>query len=138
MAVNPFPEWLAEVAADTIVIRPDAINAEAQGNLWTFALDPEQRAAVTPADVEEFVRAVAAARGRALAERGGTAMWFYCWHDMQAGQLRLSLISAAHGRLPFAGEVERVSDLRVVARGFLGSGLEAPPIPLPVWVLELP
>ena len=67
MAVaNPFPEWLAEVAADAVVVRPDDVTAEARGNLWTFGLSAEQRAVVTSAEVEEFVRAVAAARGRWL------------------------------------------------------------------------
>jgi hypothetical protein len=68
---NPFPSWLAEVAADAVVVHADDITAEARGNLWTFGLDEDQRAAVSPADIEEFVRLVAAARGQWLAERGG-------------------------------------------------------------------
>ncbi len=137
VVLNPFVEWLDEVAADTVVIRPDDINAEARGNLWTFALEPEQQAAVTTAEVEEFVQAVAAARARSLAECGH-AMLFYCWHDVQAGQLRLSLVSPLHGRLPFACDVERVSDLNVIVRGFLQLAPFSAASPLPVWVRELP
>ena len=50
VAASPFPGWLAEVAADAVVVRPEAVDAEARGNLWTFGLSPAQRAAVGPAD----------------------------------------------------------------------------------------
>ena len=56
MTENPFPEWLTDVAADAVVTLPEDTIAEARGNLWTFGLDNEQRAAVTTADIEEFVR----------------------------------------------------------------------------------
>ncbi len=59
---DPFPGWLAEVAADAVVVRPDDQLAEARGNHWGFGLSAEQRAVVTPAGVEGFVRSVAAAR----------------------------------------------------------------------------
>jgi hypothetical protein len=80
-------------------------------------------------------------------------MLMYCWHDEQAGQLRLSLVSASHGRLPFGCEVAPVEDLGAVVRSFLGSpylgGIDwselrpsaadevaddSPPYVLPVWI----
>ncbi len=69
MAANPFPEWLAEVAADAVLVRPNDTLAEAHGNLWAFSLNDEQRMAVTHADVEHFVRDLAIARGQWLAAR---------------------------------------------------------------------
>ena len=135
-AANPFPEWLTEVAADTITVRPEDITAEAQGNLWTFGLSAEQRAAVTPIEVEEFVRAVAAARGRWLAARRAGSMRFYCWHDAQAGQLRLSLVSAGNSPLPFGCSVELASVLGAVVQDFLGSVV--PSGALLVWVTVVP
>jgi hypothetical protein len=135
-ATNPFPEWLREVAADAVVVRPDDLTAEARGNLWTFGLSAEQRAAVTPAEVEEFVGAVAAARGRWLAARGAGPMRFYCWHDAQAGQLRLSLVSAGDTPLPFGCLIEPVSVLSPVVRDFLGAGASGDA--LLVWVAIVP
>jgi hypothetical protein len=69
MAANPFPGWLAEVAADAIVIKPDDITAEARGNLWTFGLGDDQRADTTLAAVEEFV--FSRCRGVRAEGRGG-------------------------------------------------------------------
>jgi hypothetical protein len=138
MAAGPFPWWLAEVAADAVVVRPDDIIAEASGNLWTFGLDDDQRVATTLAAVEEFVRAVAAARRGWLADHGLGPMRFYCWHDAQAGQLRFSLVSAGPAALPFRCPVDPTVDLAVVARGFLGTAAVLPPAPLSVWVAVVP
>ena len=136
VATNPFPAWLTEVAADAITVWPDDATAEARGNLWTFGLNAEQREVVTPIEVEEFVRAVAAARGRWLAARRAGAMRFYCWHDAQAGQLRLSLVSAGSSPLPFGCAVEPVSVLGAVVRDFLGA--VSPRDALLVWVTVVP
>src|SRR5262245_48050555 len=106
MAANPFPGWLADVASDAVVVRPDDIIAEANGNLWTFGLDEDERAIVTPGMVEQFIRTVAAARSQWLAENRAGQMHFYCWHDCQADQLRFSLVSADHAALPFACPTE--------------------------------
>lgn len=48
-------------------------------------------------------------------------MTFYCWHDEQASQLRFSLVSASHGRLPFHTDIEVCKDLDYVAARFLTS-----------------
>jgi hypothetical protein len=147
---------LAEVAADAIVVRLDDIDAEAHGNMWSFSFSPEQTAAIRVAEVVEFIQAIAAARGRWLAAHPSGPMLMYCWHDEQAGQLRLSLVSASHGRLPFGCEVAPVEDLGAVVRSFLGSpylaGIpwselpplaadevanEPPPFVLPVWIVPV-
>ena len=153
---NPFPEWLAEVAADAVVIRPDDIDAEARGNLWSFALSPEQAAAVAVADVEAYAAGVAEGRQAWLAARGAGPMVLYWWHDAQAGQLRFSLVSAAHGRLPFGCAVVPADSLAAVVSDWLGSpalhGIpwgelrplapddvpEPPSLVLPVWSVVLP
>jgi hypothetical protein len=137
VTTNPFAEWLTEVVADPIVVLPEDIIAEARGNLWTFGLDNGQRGAVTSASVEEFVRAVVAARGRWLAEHSAGPMRFYCWHDAQARQLRFSLVSAGNAALPFDCPVEAAADLCRIVREFLASA-EVSPIPLPVWVATVP
>jgi hypothetical protein len=63
-------------------------------------------------------------------------MLLYCWHDGQADQLRLSLVSMSHGQLPFSGSIERVADLSLVVQAFLDSA--EPRSPLPVWTTALP
>ena len=84
-------------------------------------------------------------------------MLLYCWHDEQAGQFRLSLVSASHGKLPFGCEVAPVEDLGAIIRSFLASPylggipwadlrplasgeLARDPLTyvLPVWVVRVP
>ena len=111
----------------------------------------------TIADVEAFAADVADARRRWLAARRVAPMVLYWWHDRQAGQLRFSLVSAAHGRLPFACRVPPAADFRTIARAWLTSpyldGIpwsetgpvsadaaegDAEPASLAVWSLRLP
>jgi hypothetical protein len=160
MTANPFPEWLAEVAAAAVIVDPGDIAAEAHGNQWSFSISAETAAAMTVADVETFAAGVAEARRDWLAARRAGPMVLYWWHDRQAGQLRLSLVSAAHGRLPFGACVTPAASLRVIAEEWLKSpyleGIpwaetrpvtasekdewEAEPsqLSLPVWSLRLP
>ena len=157
MAANPLAEWLAEVAADAVVVRPEDIEVEARANLWSFSLTPEQVAAVSADDVVNFAAGVAEGRRSWLSSRRAGPMVLYWWHDAQAGQLRFSLVSASHGRLPFGCEVVPAASLAEVASDWLGSpslhGIspgelreltpgEEPPEPSPavlrVWSLILP
>jgi hypothetical protein len=119
MSTNPFPKWLSEVVADKIVIALDDINTEAQGNMWSFSLTPEQAAVIAPDQIEAFVQEVVAARGKQLSALGSESMLFYCWHDEMAAQLRFSLVSTSHAILPFSRPIERVADLDSVVRAFL-------------------
>ncbi|MBC7819184.1 MAG: hypothetical protein IAG10_20020 [Planctomycetaceae bacterium] len=157
MVANPFLEWLAEVSADELAIRPDDINAEAHENLWSFSLSSEQAAAVSVADVETFAKGVADARRVWLSAREVDPMVLYWWHDELAGQLRFSLVSASHGRLPFRCPVVSARTFREIASEWLGSQhlhgiplaelaplvpVESVPEPvqlaLPVWTVRVP
>ena len=159
MAAKPLAEWLAEVAADAVTVDPDDINAEANGNLWGFSITAEMAAAMTIADVETFAAGVANARRAWLLQHSAGPMVLYWWHDAMAGQLRFSMVSAAHGRLPFGCNVIPAVGLRVIADEWLKSpyldGIswselspapagepdqdsEPPPLNLPVWSLRLP
>lgn len=149
---NPFVDWLAEVAADPVVVCPDDIDAEARCNRWSFALSPEQAAVVAVADVTAFAARVEAARRAWLMAHHCKPMVMYWWHDVQAGQLRFSLVSASHGRLPFGCIVVPAPSLAAVVAEWLASpnlhGIpcdelsllspdvvtpEPPPLVLPVW-----
>jgi hypothetical protein len=159
MTANPFPEWLAEVAADAVIVDPGNIAAEARENQWSFSITAEMAAVATIADVETFAAQVADARRAWLLARGAGPMVLYWWHDRQAGQLRFSLVSAAHGRLPFACYVVPAPSLRTIAEEWLKSpnldgipwaelrpltmgekdeATEPLPVNLPVWSLQLP
>jgi hypothetical protein len=85
---------------DAIVVDLDDIHHEALANMWSFSPDDDAASDLRPEDVAHFVGQVLEARRRLVAE-GHAAMLFYCWHDAQTRQLRFSLVSAAHGRLPF-------------------------------------
>lgn len=119
---------------DCIVVRPDDILAEARGNLWSFSLSPEQLAVVKIEDIERFAAAVADARRVWLARQQLGPMILYWWSDRQAGQLRFSLVSAVHERLPFSCEVDRTATLETVAAEWLTPDeSDAHSKKLPVW-----
>lgn len=155
MNANPFAEWLQDIADEPVSVQPGDINAEAQENLRWFSLSAELAAVVTAADVEAFASKVADARRRWLSLHQATPMVLYWWHDRQAGQLRFSLVSAVHGRLPFGAHVILAINLRTIAEEWLKSpyldGIpwaelrspasredETAAPNLPVWSLRLP
>ena len=86
-------------------------------------------------------------------------MVLYWWHDEPAGQLRFSLVSAVHGRLPFRSRVMPAASFRLIAEEWLKSpyldgipwaelrplaageeeqDIELPPPSLRVWSSQLP
>ncbi|MEX1094860.1 MAG: hypothetical protein WED34_02365 [Planctomycetales bacterium] len=121
VVANPFPVWLAELAAEAVVVQPDDVTAEARGNLWSFSLSPRQASVVFPADVETFAESVAEARRAWLSAHAAGPMILYWWHDEQSAQLQFSLVSASHGWLPFGCEIVPAASFREVASGWLGS-----------------
>lgn len=120
---NSFSEWLPEVAADPVLLSPGDLNSEAQANLWTFALTPEEAAVIPQSEVEKFLLEIINSRGKHLLNRKvqPKSVVFYCWHDEQASQLRFSLVSKSHGRLPFGCRVKEVSNPSSIVRSFLQS-----------------
>lgn len=120
---SPFSEWLTDVSADEIVLSPTDINKEARGNHWSFSLSPQPAVDTQTADVVDFLKAVAAARSESLNAQNlfqGSVV-LYCWHDLQASQLCLSLVSGRHGRLPFGCQIEEVEHPEPVVLSFLQS-----------------
>ena len=68
-----------------------------------------------------FVHLVEDVRQRQILDRfgGSRPMVLYCWVDELAGELRLSLVSASHGRLPFGRPPEIVESLVEIVREYL-------------------
>ncbi|MEB1528641.1 hypothetical protein [Xanthomonas sp. WHRI 7945] len=107
--------WLQLAERDAIVCDPLDIAREAQANLWAFSPREDQNVGIETESVTRFVEAVAASRHAALIDASAPAMTFYCWHDRQVRQLRFSLVSSSHGRLPFARAPRAVALRDVVA-----------------------
>jgi len=152
---NPFIDWLPDVVNDEITICVDDIEAEARGNLWTFTVSMDQVAATTVSDVIWFAEQVIEARRASLIARNAGPMVIYWWHDSLAGQLRLSLVSILHDRLPFACATVAAPNLVAVIEDWLGSPymqgipwseLSSPvpsdsaptPKPIRVWTIKVP
>lgn len=114
---------------------PEGLNAEALANLWGFTLTQAQANQATVDDVVAFVRSLESVRSRQIFERFGTShpMVMYLWFDELAAQLRLSLVSEGHGKLPFGVPLNVVHDPTIVAHAFLASG-EHDGIPLSAFV----
>lgn len=141
---------------DAVAIDAQDLHHEAMANLWCFSPTDEEAPGIRAEALAAFVQQIVAARRQQL--HGGPAMLFYCWHDAQARQLRFSLVSACHGRLPFRCAVHPRASLDALARQIVdgdwnhphwgaeggaqdviedGAADAAPP-PLPVFVADLP
>ena len=143
--------WFTMAKDDAVEIDPDDINHEARTNMWSFSPTDEKTPQIEAADIVEFIRQVIAARRSALK---GEDMLFYCWHDAQCRQLRFSLVSRSHGRLPFRCEVRETQDLTLIADRVVygdwrnehyiqapseeGDAQEPEPFILPVFVVPVP
>lgn len=104
--------WFSMAKDDAVEIDPDDINHEAMTNMWSFSPTDEETPLIHAADIVAFIGQVIAARSSALV---GEEMLFYCWHDAQCRQLRFSLVSRSHGRLPFRCELRETQDLSLIA-----------------------
>ncbi|MBR7634477.1 hypothetical protein [Janthinobacterium lividum] len=104
--------WFTMAKDDAVEIDPDNINHEAMTNMWSFSPTDEETPQIHAADIVAFIGELIAARSSALV---GEEMLFYCWHDAQCRQLRFSLVSRSHGRLPFRSEVRETQDLSLIA-----------------------
>ena len=143
--------WFAMAKDDAVEIDPDDINHEARTNMRSFSPTDEETPQIEAADIVAFIGEVIAARGSAVK---GEDMLFYCWHDAQCRQLRFSLVSRSHGRLPFRCALQETQDLALIAdrvvngdwrnEDFMqapseeGDEQEAAPFVLTVFVAPLP
>lgn len=116
-------QWLDLARDDEVVIDPEHINHEAQSNLWRFSPTDEQTPGITVAGIGGFINAILEARRASL---GRSAMLFYCWHDAQVRQLRFSLVSQSHGRLPFGRKTRHTEQVEDIAQRLYADWHELP------------
>ena len=119
-ATGLLESWFADATSGDALIDPLEIQREAIENLRYFAL-PQGQAAPDIATVEAFVARVVEARREHLRARTRRAMTMYWWHDALAGQLRYSLVSSSHRRLPFRARVQHVDRLTPILQEWLES-----------------
>lgn len=103
--------WFQFATEDALVIDTDHISTEAIGNLCVFSPPPD----VNP-DVDEVIAFISRVAVHRASQLPGHAMTFYCWHDVQVRQLRLSLVSRVHGCLPFGCHHVQTQDIDSVVR----------------------
>ncbi|WP_414496432.1 hypothetical protein [Stenotrophomonas maltophilia] len=120
-AADLLETWFQSASEDALVMDLEYINTEARGNLCTFS--PPAEVTLDVEQVVAFIDRVAAHRSAQVA---GHAMTFYCWHDMKVRQLRLSLVSSVHGKLPFACHHVEPTDIRSVVHPIVLDGWNNP------------
>ncbi|WP_246040803.1 hypothetical protein [Streptomyces cadmiisoli] len=112
--------WIAEVAAEPLVLEPADRRVEWETNTWSLGAADEDRSSLSVTEVVDAFEWTAAAVRERIRDLGfpGVAT-FYVWHDEQAGQLRCSTGSVPPDALPFTGAYVASEDLRPVVEGFL-------------------
>lgn len=106
----PF-EWLDLAKNSEITIDGDDIDHEAHDNLWGFSPADDQLARIDRHSVARFINEIIRYRQDSLRSVASGKLLFYCWHDAMARQLRFSLVSISHGRLPFGCKLKKTSDV---------------------------
>ncbi|MGJ7607342.1 hypothetical protein ACSFA7_23615 [Variovorax sp. LT1R20] len=99
-----------------ITVDPGDIRAEAIDNMWCFSPRDDEMNAISEPGLVELLERLIEARRQWLLHHRSSPMTFYCWHDPAARQLRLSLVSSSHGRLPFECALDTSHSLQSIAR----------------------
>jgi hypothetical protein len=102
-----------EIIEDKIVLSTKEYQAdEAQENCWSFKIDLEY---CTPADVEEFYRALISARIQSMKKQYiQEDLIFYSWYDSASGNFYFSLIPHTLGKLPFGCAIRQVASIKAI------------------------
>lgn len=112
--------WIAEVAAEPLVLEPTDRRVEWETNTWSLGAADEDRSSLSVAEVvAAFERTAAAIRERIHDLGFSGVATFYVWHDEQAGQLCCSTGSVPPDALPFSGTYAASDDLGPIVEGFL-------------------
>ncbi len=123
MATPPLLVQLAHAQNNSLYIGLSTLDLfrEAQGNLCVFTTCNAEAGTLQLQDIVQALHNVTETREQQLIEQYGSKhpMVFYCWVDAQAGQLRFSLVSAFHQKLPFGCTIKTVERLADIVEAFL-------------------
>ncbi len=98
----------------------DDLEEEIDQNTVYIGASDEDRATITVDDFERYFKAVIENRRTQLAASPiNHGMLFHLWHDVQAGQLRFSLVSDLHEKLPFGAKLNILDTPRPIIEDFL-------------------
>ena len=112
-----------DILNDTLLVGNcvDDLSAELANNTWFISMSKAEREKYTVNELSHFINAVIDNRHSLLSVLNiQHAMYFYLLHDKQACQLRFSLISDFHDKLPFTASVIH-SELNTIVGEFLKS-----------------
>lgn len=110
-----------EILHDTLFIghSADDLQQEIRTNTWHISMSIEDVAIISRQEIVHFFYNVMNNRKDQIRQSGVKhGMWFYVWNDRQASQLRFSLISNFHQKLPFRAET-RPETLETIIDQFL-------------------
>lgn len=110
-------KWLSELEQETVILASDEINEEARGNMGSFGFDEVLLQEWGKESVNQFIHGCADLYRR---KSCGLNMIFYSWFDEQTGQIRISAVRQAHGKLPFGCKL-KLSELTQVVDGIFSN-----------------
>lgn len=126
--------WLALVQQEqTVHQNGDDINDEAIENLFRFSPDDAHLSELSLAGLQDFMAQVCQHYAAVLSRSTDAApMVLYGWHDAQVRQLRFSLVSSSHGRLPFSCRYRITNEVEPLLEQILLGDWHNPTWPQPV------
>jgi hypothetical protein len=119
---SAFFNSLVEVITDPIYIglTEDDLDQELKTNTWLISCSQEETIHLTSEDFKQFFDAVIENRKQQIQTSGlDHSMLFYLWYDAQAVQLRFSIISDFHAKLPFRATLNIVPSMDLIIEKLL-------------------
>ncbi|PKF56464.1 hypothetical protein CW748_09720 [Alteromonadales bacterium alter-6D02] len=122
-------QWLRELEIETQIVHSTDINEEANSNMVTFGTNESLLQDWGKDSIKAFVLECAELYNL---KNTVAPMTFYSWYDEMAGQIRISAVSACHGKLPFRCNVNQVGLGAFIESFYTQSSIE--PYTLNVWL----
>ncbi len=108
--------WLSLLDGEVVYVDANDVKLEAVTNMCCFCPTDAESLLLSGPLVRRFVEDCLQRRLQRIVSQQLPPMKFYCWHDFQARQLRLSMVSSSHGYLPFGCTVVETADLGAVIK----------------------
>jgi hypothetical protein len=106
------PIYLAKDTSD--------LSKEIFENTYQVSVPPDVLADLDPLTLSVWLEVVRTnAKKQVTAEENNNGVLYYCWYDIQAGQLRYNFIHPLHKEPPFTGTLKYVNDNWAVCKAFL-------------------